>query len=271
VIDLHLHTTASDGRLTPRALVDRAAAAGVTVLAVTDHDTTAAVSAVRSAAAARGVVAVAGIEITAVDQGRDVHVLGYFLDHADAALAAFLAGQRELRLARIEAIAGRLAALGLQVDVTPLIEASRRAGGAVGRPHVARALVEAGHAVDAAEAFDRWLGEGRPAYVARRGAPPEEVIRLLHDAGGLASLAHPGRNARDARIAALRGAGLDAIEVYHPEHDAALVERYARLASDLDCLVTGGSDFHGDGHGGSPGATPLPAAEWDRLLHRRHG
>lgn len=271
MIDLHLHTAASDGDLEPVEVVDRAASAGVTVMAVTDHDTTAALPEVRSAARGRGVDVVAGIEVTAVEDGRDVHVLGYFFDPESEALSSFLAGQRAVRVMRMRAIAETLAALGMPVDIEPVVDAARRrAGRTIGRPHVARALIDAGHVADLREAFDRWLGAGRPAFVPRQGASPEQVIEILHDAGGLASLAHPGRHAAPARIIALRDAGLDAIEVYHPDHDLQLVAHYARLAADLHCLVTGGSDFHGDGtHGGAPGVVSLPAEEWDRLLAYR--
>lgn len=240
-------------------------------MAVTDHDTTAALPEVRPAAAGRGIDWVAGIEMTAVDDGRDVHLLGYFFDPECTALSSFLARQRAARVTRIRAIAETLAALGMPVDVEPIVDAaSRDAGRTIGRPHVARALIDAGHVADLGEAFDRWLGAGRPAFVPRQGASSERVIEILHEAGGLASLAHPGRNTAPVRIMALRDKGLDAIEVYHPDHDAALVARYARLAADLRCLVTGGSDFHGDGtHGRAPGAFSLPAEEWDRLLAHR--
>jgi len=266
-IDLHLHTTASDGRCTPAELVERAADAGLTTIAVTDHDTTAAIDDVRRFAAARGVEAIAGIEITALDDGRDLHMLGYFFDPRHEALDRFLEAQRAARLARVHAIGDRLAALGMPVDLTPLFaraaEDSRRS---IGRPLIARALVEAGHVADTQEAFDRWLGIGCPAFVPRSGAPPETVVAIIHAAGGLASLAHPGKLRREPRIAPLAGAGLDALEVFHPDHDPALVDRYLGVARDLGLLVTGGSDFHGDpAHGLEPGSVTLPAADFERL------
>jgi predicted metal-dependent phosphoesterase TrpH len=236
-------------------------------MAVTDHDTTAAVLAVREAARARGIEAISGIEITAVEDGRDMHILGYFLDPLDAALEAFLAGQRAARIARVEAIGARLAELGLPIDVVPLVERAQRENGrSIGRPQVARAMVQAGHVADTREAFDRWLGHDRPAFVPRRGAPPESVIDVIHRAGGLASLAHPGKARLDAFIAPLARTGLDAIEAFHSDHDAALVARYVAVARKLGLLLTGGSDFHGDpAHGLAPGSVTLPAEEWDRL------
>jgi predicted metal-dependent phosphoesterase TrpH len=270
LIDLHLHTTASDGLCSPRQLVEQAAAAGVTTLAVTDHDTMAAAREVATLASAAGMRFVPGIEITAIENGADVHILGYFLDPASPRLAAFLAAQRESRVARVKAIAQRLTALGLEVDVRPLIEiATRHDGSSVGRPQVARALVAAGHAVDTNDAFERWLGRGKPGFVPRAGASSEEVIAIVHDAGGLASLAHPGITNVDARIPKLRDAGLDALEAYHSDHDADMRDRYLRLARDLGLLVTGGSDYHGDpAHGVAPGTVALPAHEFERLQRR---
>jgi hypothetical protein len=267
LIDLHLHTTASDGLCSPRQLVERAAAAGVTTLAVTDHDTTAAVAEVCAHAAAAGMRFVPGIEITAIENGADVHVLGYFLDPDSPRLAAFLAAQRSNRLDRVQAIADRLAAIGVPIDVEPLLAiASRQEGRSVGRPQVARALVAAGHAVDTNDAFNLWLGRGKPGFVPRAGATSEEVIAVIHDAGGLASLAHPGLTNVDARIPAFRESGLDALEAYHSEHEPLTRDRYLQLAKDLGLLVTGGSDYHGDpAHGVAPGMTTLPAHEFERF------
>ena len=274
MIDLHMHTTASDGRCTPSELVDRAAAAGLTVMAVTDHDTTASVVEVQARATARGIEAYAGIEITAVEGGRDIHVLGYFLDHAEPRLLEFLRVQRETRVKRVHVIAARLAELGVPIDLQTLLEeAQRNLGRSIGRPQVARALVAAGHVANTKEAFDRFLANDGPAFVSRPGSSPDVVIGIIHRAGGVASLAHPGRTRIDSRIQPLAIAGLDALEVYHSDHDEDAIQRYHRLASDLGLLMTGGSDFHGDPtHGIEPGSSTLPAEEWERLnaARRRH-
>jgi predicted metal-dependent phosphoesterase TrpH len=272
-IDLHLHTTASDGRCSPVELVDRAAQAGLTTLAVTDHDTTAAIEDVEQLAAGRGIEAIAGIEITALDQGRDLHVLGYFFDPAHEALDRFLGEQRAARLARAQARADRLASLGMPVDLTPVFtRAAADSRRSIGRPLIARALVEAGYVADTQEAFDRWLGAGSPAFVPRSGAPPEAVVAIIHEAGGIASLAHPGKLRCEPHVAALADAGLDAVEVFHPDHDAALVERYLGVARALGLLVTGGSDFHGDpARSLEPGSVTLPAAEFERLRRASNG
>jgi predicted metal-dependent phosphoesterase TrpH len=267
LIDLHLHTTASDGRLSPRELVEQAAAAALRVMAVTDHDTTAAVADVRTLARARGIEAISGIEITAVDDSRDVHMLGYFLDPAHEGLNAFLTTQRAQRVARVEAIGAKLASLGVPIDVGPLLaEARAQKGRSLGRPLIARAMVAAGHVADVQEAFDKYLAQGLPGFVPREGAVSEDVIAIIHEAGGIASLAHPGTKTTEERITTLRAAGLDAIEAFHPDHDVALAQHYAQLAGALGMLVTGGSDFHGDAsHGHAPGAVTLPEPQWQRL------
>jgi predicted metal-dependent phosphoesterase TrpH len=173
VIDLHLHTTASDGHLTPAQLVARVAAAGLTTISVTDHDTVAGLAEVAAEAGARGIRLVPGIEITSVADGRDVHLLGYFFDPAHAPLLTFLEGQRALRVSRVREIGSRLAALGMPVDVDALLtSAATRPGTSVGRPQIARALVTAGHVSSVQEAFERWLATGLPAFVPRTGPSP---------------------------------------------------------------------------------------------------
>jgi 3',5'-nucleoside bisphosphate phosphatase len=272
LVDLHLHTTASDGRCSPLELVEQAAAAGLAVMAVTDHDTTASVGEVRMLVAERGIEAIAGIEVTAVEDGRDVHVLGYFLNPADAPFLAFLTDQRQTRIDRVRVIAARLEQLGMPIDVSGLLAAAgQQSGRAVGRPQVARAMVDAGHVASTREAFDKWLGRDLPAFIERPGPSPETVIATIQQAGGLASLAHPGRTRIDARIPALAKAGLDALEAYHSDHDAAAIGHYRRLADDLGLLITGGSDYHGDpAHGVSIGGATLPLEAWQRLHAARH-
>jgi predicted metal-dependent phosphoesterase TrpH len=266
-VDLHLHTTASDGLRSVDDLVREAVDVGLSVMAITDHDTMASVPRASALCAQAGVTLVPGIEITAMEAGRDIHVLGYFLDAAHDGLQQFLARQRRNRLDRVHAIADRLAAAGAAIDIEPLVsDADRHDGRSIGRPQVARALVAAGHASTTNEAFERWLSRGRPAFVPRAGANPEQVIGIIHDASGLASIAHPGIAHVDDRIPSLKDAGLDALEAYHSDHDDAARDRYLALARDLNLLVTGGSDYHGDpAHGLNPGDVTLPAHEWERL------
>jgi predicted metal-dependent phosphoesterase TrpH len=240
-------------------------------MSVTDHDTIAAVTEVRAAGREYGVRTVTGIEITAVDNQRDIHVLGYFLDPSDDALGSFLLAQRTARISRVEAIGAQLAVLGVPIAVDALaLETSAASGRSIGRPQVAQAMVAAGHVTSVQEAFDRWLAHGRPGFVPREGVSPETVIRVIHTAGGIASLAHPGKLGLEPRLKALANAGLDAVEVFHPDHDAFLVERYRSMARELSLLMTGGSDFHGDpSHGREPGAVSLPLIDFERLCDAR--
>ena len=269
MIDLHLHTTASDGTDAPAVLVRACRDAGITTMAVTDHDTTAGLREAACEAGRAGVEFVAGIEITAAWRGSDVHVLGYFVDREAPVLTAFLEAQIEDRIRRARALGGRLAALGVPIDMEALIRRLR--GRPVLRPHIAAALVEAGHAANGVEAFDRYIGEGRPAYVARRGATPAEVIAIIRESGGSSSMAHPGVTKLDALIPLLAAAGLDALEVYHADHSAGDTTRYRALAGQLGLAVTGGSDFHGrrSAHSNGFGMVHLPAGDFERLVARR--
>jgi predicted metal-dependent phosphoesterase TrpH len=240
-------------------------------MAVTEPDTTAAGADVRVIAAARGIESIAGIEITAVLDRRDVHMLAYFFEPWHAGLLSFLAGQRQARLARVEAILDRLTELKMPLNFKPQLDLARRHTGlSLARPHVARAMVSAGFARDVRAAFDQWLGEGRPAYVERVGPPPAAVVAAVHAAGGLVSLAHPGRTRIDDRIPALVADGLDALEVFHSDHDEAAVARYRAMAAAHGLLTTGGSDFHADPASSlTIGASALPSDEWQRLYGAR--
>ncbi|HXW04787.1 MAG TPA: PHP domain-containing protein [Vicinamibacterales bacterium] len=271
MIDLHLHTTASDGELSPTDLVARAAAAGLTIVAVTDHDTLAGLPEARDAAARHAVRLIDGIEITAVEQGRDVHVLGYFMDAASATLLEFLRGQRADRIRRVRAMVERLATLGFPVDIEPALgRSATMPGRSVGRPLVADALVAAGHAADRRDAFDRLLGFGRPAFVARCGARVASVVATIHRAGGIASLAHPGLTRMDGEIPGYAEAGLDAIEAVHSDHDAEAERAYRHMAVRLGLAVSGGSDFHGQGSHHAPmlGLLSLPSGDFADLERR---
>lgn len=241
------------------------------MLGVADHDTTSGISGVMVAAAPAGLDVVPGIEVTAIHRSKDVHVLGYFIDAGDRELCAFLSDQREDRRRRALEIADRLDRLGAPIDSGPLVSAGRESGRSVGRPMVAAALVRAGHARDISDAFDRYLSEGRPAFVERRGRTPAEVVAVIQHAGGLASIAHPGKTGVDDIIADLATRGMAAIEVFHPDHTAVDVARYRALARDLGLLVTGGSDYHGPGSGRTDGLgrVGLPADDYAALLAHR--
>jgi 3',5'-nucleoside bisphosphate phosphatase len=271
LIDLHMHTTASDGRLAPGELVERAWNVGIRTLSVTDHDTLAAVPEATAAADARGMTVIPGIEITSVHQGRDVHVLAYFVSDATPGLEPLLSAQRRLRTERAVEIGNRLAALGAPIDADALLEEARAPGGkSLARPQIAAALVAAGHVDSIAEAFERYLGEDSPAYLPHQGASPVEVVDLITRGGGITSLAHPGYRPRDAMIPELVEAGLTALEAFHSSHDEAAQAHYLRLAEAHDLAVTGGSDFHGTGTRRAEffGRTHLPLEHFERLVRR---
>jgi predicted metal-dependent phosphoesterase TrpH len=271
LIDLHTHTTASDGRCSPAELVSLAAAAGVHVLSVTDHDTTAAADEASAACASAGIDFVPGIEITAVLDGRDVHVLGYFIDPGSVALAVFLAEQRRRRVDRLRQIIDRLAALGIVLDPDAVLQPGRTdTKKAAGRPWIARALVAGGHVADTKEAFDRFLATGKPAFVPRTGPPPVDVFARIHGAGGLASLAHPGLFGRDDLIPGFARAGLDALEALHGKHTTDDASRYLAMAREYGLAVSGGSDYHADpSHdAGGPGSVSLPPEAFQVLKDR---
>ena len=268
MIDLHLHTTASDGRLTPEQLVTRAQAAGLTTISITDHDTVAAIADVTALASGLGIRVVTGIEITAVDDGRDVHMLGYFFDPASTTLAVMLERQRALRIARVREIGDRLAALGLPIDVeSVLLAAAASPGSSIGRPQVAREMLRTGHVASVQEAFDLWLATGRPAFIERTGPSPALVVDAIHAAGGIASIAHPGVTKRDELIGPLIDAGMDAIEVYHSDHTPEAERAYQMMAQRHGVAVSGGSDFHGDeSRRNTLGIVSLPAAAFAALV-----
>lgn len=271
MIDLHMHTTASDGRSTPALLVEQLVAAGVTTCAVTDHDTVAGIAEVTRLAAPHGIRVITGIEITAVANDEDVHMLGYAFDPDNAALAEFLLTQRTDRRRRLDEMQARLKSLGINVDLDrEIAEHGQGSGKALGRPLLAAALVRAGHVSSISEAFERYLTLGRPAFIARSGASPADVVGIIHAAGGVASIAHPAKLKRDALIEPLAEAGLDAIEAFHPDHDFNATLHYRQRAERLGVLVTGGSDFHGVGTGrvNALGHVGLPFEDFQRLTMR---
>lgn len=242
-IDLHTHTTASDGLLAPEQLVDLASNAGVQVLAVCDHDSTDGVDAALAAGARLGIEVIPAVEInTDVDQG-EVHILGYYIDHREAWLQEFLRRLRDGRLRRAERMVQKLNALGIRIDFARV---RTLAQGAVGRPHVAWAMVEAGAVKNVEEAFERYIGRNGPAYVERMKVTPEDAVQVILRAGGIPVLAHPGWGVQDSMIASLVGAGLEGIEVYYPEHTPAMQTHYLALARQHNLLTTGGTDFHGN-------------------------
>ena len=267
-IDLHSHTTVSDGALSPKELVELARKRGLSVLAITDHDATEAIEDARRAAAP-GLEILAGVELTVHVAEREAHILAYGIDLRDQALRIALEDLARRRAERARAIVERLVGLGIEIDFADVMAAS--GGGTIARPHVARALVERGHASSLDEAFRRWLGRHAPAFVPKQALAPRVAFDLVKSAGGVAALAHPGTFRRDDLIPVLVEAGLEALEVRHTEHSAARARHYEALARDLDLLPTGGSDFHGTpGHRSRLGRPVVPDAWAEALVARIH-
>ncbi len=274
MIDLHLHTTASDGRSSPRQVVQAARLAGIRVLAVTDHDTVAGLDLTSAGCAEAGIEWVPGVEITSMQDEVDVHVLGYFVDHRSPVLSAFLEEQAADRVRRIREMIGKLRSLGVRLDDDAVFEGNGdRAGGWVGRPLLARALVRQQVVRSTREAFEKYLSATGAAWVPRRAPSPAEVIALVHRAGGLASLAHPGHMGHDEWIPSMAAAGLDALEVYYPEHSPQITTHYRVLAERLGLSLSGGSDYHGDPAYGParPGSVSLPVEAFEGLKRRLDG
>jgi predicted metal-dependent phosphoesterase TrpH len=272
--DLHSHSTASDGTDPPAEVMRRAAAAGLDVIALTDHDT---VAGHREAAAAlpAGLTLLPGMELSCRLEGHSVHLLAYLFDPANERLAGEMAEIRESRLYRARAMVSKLAALGAPVSWDQVSEIA--AGGVVGRPHIARALVDAGVVPTIADAFTpEWIGPGGRAHVARYALDPARAVRLVRGAGGVSVLAHPRGSARgwwtpDEVIEELAGAGLTGIEVYHPQHDERERGALAELAGRLGLVATGGSDDHGELTGYRLGAEVAPDGAYERLIEHATG
>ena len=248
VVDLHLHTLASDGRLTPTELVRLAAGRGLRTIAVTDHDTTDGLAEAFDAAKEfPGVRIIPGIELSADVPGDEVHVLGYFIDPGDAELQAELRRFRAGRVDRAKTMVEKLAQLGIGLEWERV---QHFAGdGAVGRPHVAMAMVEAGYCKEPKDAFPEYLGRNGLAYVERVKLTPREAVEMIRRAGGAAVLAHPAyMNDMEIGVAGLSGAGLSGMEVYYGKYGDDTVRQLARLSREYDLIPCGGSDYHGMGN-----------------------
>ncbi len=265
-IDLHTHSTVSDGTLSPGDLVREAARLGVGTIALTDHDTIDGVRDATDAGREVGVEVVPGVELGTSVERREHHILGYVVDIDDRAFRAALDDLAARRLRRAETMLERLAAVGVHV---PLAEVLAEAGsGTVGCPHLARVLIARGHVTDIGEAFERFLKFGRPAYVPRQPFPPEEAIAVILRAGGVPVLAHPFSTG-DPQVAVerLKPAGLKGLEVYYGEYDDEQRASLKSLADRFGLIPTGGSDYHGPGYrsGRDLGAPPVPTDTVDRL------
>ncbi len=261
--DLHLHTTYSDGALSPAELVRKAHTSGLAVISITDHDNVGAVAEAQACGAGLGVEVIPGLELSAVLGDKDVHLLAYFFDPSNRNLLDYLSFFRLERLKRAERIVKKLNQINVPLKLETVLE---QAGiGSVGRPHIANALLEDGHTGTYQEAFSKYIGANGPAFERKFQLTPREAIRLINEAGGLTFLAHPGKYLSEVELIDLIKTGLDGIEVVHPSHSDAQRAYYRGIAHQYFLLESGGSDYHGgrkgDEHAFGAHCVPLRVVE----------
>jgi predicted metal-dependent phosphoesterase TrpH len=245
--DLHMHSHHSDGAFAPAEVVKKAHAAGISIVSITDHDTVNGIEEARQAAEQLNIEVIPGIELSAFIDDREIHILGYFINPAHERLLESLVGYREQRLRRAERIVSKLNKMNIPLSMDSVLEQAGE--GAVGRVHIANAMVNDGHADTYSQAFSRYLGDGRPAYERKTEVTPEQTIKLIAEAGGISVVAHPGKMLEEQDLARLIEAGLDGIEVVHPSHSYDTVQFYRKVVNEYFLVESGGSDFHGGARG----------------------
>ncbi len=242
-VDMHMHTTCSDGALSPKDLVKKAKQVGLAAVSITDHDNFAAIAEAKPLAEELGIELIAGVEVSTAHEERDVHILGYFIKTENSPLSDYLAHCRKQRLERTARMIERLNKQGVKIHVEHVLQ--KASGGSVGRPHIAAVLQEHGYVQSYNEAFLKYIGTNCPAYEKSIETKPAEVISLINEAGGLSFLAHPGRQVPDDTVRYLIDSGLDGLEIVHPSHDDHRQEYYRDIANEYFLLMSGGSDYHG--------------------------
>lgn len=257
-VDLHSHSTASDGAFAPAVVVQEAHKAGLSAIALTDHDTTAGLAEAQAESDRLGIRLVPGVELSAVENDHETHILGLHLG-STMPIDAKLSELREMRRARASKIVDLLNSHGVRITFESVLEQAGDA--AIGRPHVARALIAEGWAVDSRDAFDRYLAAGRPGFVPKEQLSVRDAIALIHAAGGIAVVAHPGGQGTRERIELLKNDGLDGVEVRHPGHSAEDIARLMALVEHFSLVPSGGSDWHGIPGPRTLGAMRVPI-EW---------
>jgi 3',5'-nucleoside bisphosphate phosphatase len=267
-VDLHAHSTASDGARRPADVIREAKRVGLAAVALTDHDTLDGIPEALATGAEVGVRVVPGVELSAVEGESETHILGLHLSDTRE-MEHRLVELREMRRSRAERIVIRLNELGVRIEFAAVLE--QAAGGAIGRPHVARAMIAEGWAVDFRDAFERYLGNGRPAYVSNDLLAIGDAIQLIHRAGGLAILAHPAQAGTRERIAAFAQQGIDGVEVRHPSHSTEDTNRLLALVEHFSLVPSGGSDWHGGSDGTRTLGMMRVPADWLRRQDGRVG
>jgi predicted metal-dependent phosphoesterase TrpH len=263
-IDLHTHSTRSDGVHPPAKLVELAKTKGIAAISLSDHDSLEGYPELEAAAEREGIETITGVELSCEYGGRDLHILGYGVDRHAEPLQKLLHEFRAARQRRGESIVQKLVEQGVKLDINRVLE--NAAGGALGRPHIAAALVEAGIVPDHAQAFSRYIGEGCPAYVDKYKMRPEDAVGAIHAARGLAFVAHPGYYLEDeSAFRALLEKGFDGVEVYHPYHQPHVIKHLLELARDFGLLISGGSDFHGFAGRDNMGEPPVDYLLLERI------
>jgi len=246
-VDLHLHTTASDGSFTPTKVVDKAVELGLKTIAITDHDTIGGIEEAQLAAVDKNLEVIPGIELNTDISDVEVHILGYYINTNDLKLTDTLSKLRNSRYNRAQRMVKKLNQLGIDITFKRVCQLAGE--GSLGRVHIAQAIIESGYVKEISQAFDRYIGKGSPAYINRYKLTPVEAVKLVKRAGGVPVLAHPALAKRDYLIPELVNAGLQGLEVYHSEHDEDDVQHYAALAEEYELIKTGGSDCHGPNKG----------------------
>ena len=242
-VDLHTHTTCSDGMLAPVELVRKAVQHGIQALSITDHDTISGLAAAKEEADLQGILLVPGVEVSVYFQGRELHMLGYCFDPENDSLLQFLSHFSDQRKLRARSIIERLNKLGIKLEYESVLEHVH--GEVIGRPHIAQALVDHGYVKNYEAAFTQYLRNNGPANIQKKLPTAKETLEVFHKAGGLGVLAHPGHWVSDRDIIRLAQLGMDGVEIIHPSHDDMLKTFYTELAQNLSLLQSGGSDYHG--------------------------
>ena len=265
-LDLHIHTTASDGAWAPEKVVRAAAHGGLDVIAVADHDTTAAVAAAQAAAADVKLQVIPAMEASSTWQGREIHVLGYFLDPAAPALAGHETRAKQLREDRMTEMVHRLVEQGVEVTFADVEEAAGPERSSIARPHLARVLVAKGYATSVPDAFNRLIGDQCEAFVPTEMQSPTDAVEMLRSAGGIPMWAHPPRDLVDSLLPSLIGAGLGGLEVYRPSHRRNDVLRLEGICRTAGLFMSGGSDWHTPEYGPELGDFFVTGDEVEKLL-----